>query len=641
MFNMLPTLYQNKIVMKSLVFTLFTLLLVAFSLNNIQAQNNYTEYQLPHPDQLSPLFVGSLTESAIYYGKTPSFSSNKPVLVFVHGFIDLANLWFAPGNDMYERAYDSRYRTAYVAMTRGEGMWTNGALLAEMLEDITDHYNVKDVVIVAHSNGGKASEVAMFYENKSHLVDRVISLGTPFKGTGVADLAETPAFNWLVDFIGLGGGTSTSTTYYMEGIARPILDNEPDNEVKKFINFGAWGYNDGTTIAAPIMAVSGELLNNMGGGPSTGGNDGVTPYYSSTRPGGSPQWPGYCAWWWCNEESEYDHMDITFDYVVWNEIKPYFTGNLNYFKTANDFESPVARGEMLKSNFELISTMDGDEEMFTVSEDAGKVNISLMHRDEGSQFIIANSNAEQIDFNLQRNKGINKGANSSVILDNPAAGKYSIATDADHFAAMVSYEKGATLLFDNSKIAYESGEAIQLNAEIKNVKEKATVTAVAIRKNNLKGIAFQNNDAIVLELEALPNGKYEAIIPGGLKEGVYNLTINAEADNFRRTIVSGFVVKAAKEINNELLEVKELSLKNFPNPVIDNTTIQFEIIKKGDAYLYLYDSYGRIVRTENVSEFEVGTHQLEWNMDALSNGNYFLELQNGKNKTTTNIIKLK
>ena len=132
--------------------------------------HKYDEVQLPIPDDVSPFFWGSVNSSKIYYGASPSNGNNKPVVVFVHGFINLANTWFIPGNNLYDSAYEDGYRTAFVATTRGEGMWTNGGLLADMLEDITAYYGVNDVVIVAHSNGGKASEVAMFEHNKDNLV---------------------------------------------------------------------------------------------------------------------------------------------------------------------------------------------------------------------------------------------------------------------------------------------------------------------------------------------------------------------------------------------------------------------------------------------------------------------------------------
>ncbi len=617
-----------------------TLLLFVFLLTQVSlsAQYSYTQYLMPTPDKLSPLFLGSITESAIYYGAEPAYSSNKPVLVFVHGFTDLANSWFLPGNDIYDEAYDDRFRTAFVATTRGEGMWTNGAILAQMLEDITAYYGVNDVVIVAHSNGGKASEVAMFYENKSHLVNRVISLGTPFKGTGIADLAETPALNWLVDFIGLGGGTSTSTTYYMEGIARPILDNEPDNQPNKFINFGAWGYNKGTTIAAPVMFTGGTYLNLAGGDSSTGGNDGVTPYYSSTRPGGSPQWPGYCAWWWCNDVSQYDHIDITHDYVVWDEIKPFFQGNINGFSSNSEEDElyPQDRKKIQSSNFEILSTVDGYKEAFTISKDAGAVSINLWHPAEENDFVILNENLEAVEYAIQKSKGHAKGMNSTINLDRLPTGTYTIESDAAAFAAVVAYEKGAELAFDNSTIRYAAGEAITLNAELKHAKA-ADISAVIAQTADLMGNAVEGT-AVVVNFEAAGNGQYSYNLAEGLAAGVYNVTLNATGEDFRRNIVAGFVVTApTQEVAAASIAME---LQHYPNPVVEQTTISFEVVTEGTTTLSLYDAYGRLVRSEQLNNLALGQHTLAWNMEALASGTYFLELRNGKQQVTKSLVKV-
>ena len=621
--------------------TIFFIAVICFGQFALNAQqNDYEPHQLPEPDDLSPLFIGAINESAIYYGAEPSNSSNKPVLVFVHGFIDLANTWFMPGNDIYDRAYDDNYRTAFVAMTRGEGMWVNGGLLADMLEDITTHYGVSDVVIVAHSNGGKASEVAMFYENKSNLVNRVISLGTPFKGTGLADLAETPALNWLVDFIGLGGGTATSTTYYMEGVARPILDNEPDNQPNKFINFGAWGYNKGTTIAKPVMVVGGNYLNLVGAGSSTGGNDGVTPYYSSTRPGGNPQWPGYCAWWWCNDVSQYDHIDITHDYVVWDEIKPYFQGSLNSFKTTEDFAGTYDRATVLESNFEIISTMDGYEDSFTIGEEMGQVSINLMHPKAENTFSLLNGKTESVQHTIQKSKGHNKGINTSILLENPKAGSYTIESDAAEFAAMVAYEKGAKLLFNNAKVRYVQGEAISFETEVVNTAETAKLTGVVVRKTDLMGNAIED-DAFILDFTLTEDGKFIYTIPEGLAEGVYNLTINAEGSDFRRSLVSGFAVVSGKDGAITETLTTPLTLNNYPNPVVQTTTVTFDIVEKGAASLALYDAYGRLVQMQDVSDRGVGAHTFQWNLEDLANGTYFIEFKNAAQKTTRTIVKVK
>ena len=616
--------------------TLF-LFLVQFSLH-AQKDYDYTQYLLPHPDDLSPLFVGALTESAIYYGAHPSNSANKPVLVFVHGFADLANSWFLPGNDIYDRAYDDRYRTAFVATTRGEGMWANGALLGDMLEEITDYYGVNDVVIIAHSNGGKATEVAMFYENKSHLVNRAISLGTPFKGTGIADLAETPALNWLVDFIGLGGGTSTSTTYYMEGVARPILDNEPDNQPSKFINFGGWGYNSGTTLAAPVMFVAGGYLKLAGGSNSEGGNDGVTPYYSSKRPGGSPQWPGYCGWWWCNDESQYDHIDITHDYVIWNAIKPYFTGNVNGFSTPDTEDEQYDRQKTLASTFEVISTKDGYEEAFTIAKEAGQVSINLWHPEEGTNFQILNENLEAVAVNITKSKGHNKGMNSAITLDALQAGTNTIESDVE-FAAVVAYEKGAELLFDNANIRHTEGEAITFEAALTGTNQAATITAVLAETADLMGNKVDGATEII-EFELAANGNYTYTLPKGLKAGVYNMTINAVGSDFRRNLVSGFVVIPTDTPQIATVATPELGLQNYPNPVVDQTTITFDVLTEGTTSLSLYDAYGRLVRVETLTNLALGQHTQVWNVAGLASGTYFLELKNGAHKVTQSLVKV-
>lgn len=613
------------------ILPVFLLLLIHSSILSAQS---YTTYQLPEPENLSPLFVGSFTESAIYYGDIPSQSIDKPVLVFVHGFIDLANLWFAPGNHMYDKAFDDNYRTAFVATTRGEGMWTNGEILSEMLEDITSHYGVSDVIIIAHSNGGKASEVAMFQHDKKDLVDKVITLGTPFKGTGIANLAETPAFNWLVDFIGLGGGTATSTTYYMEGVARPILDNLSNNQPEKFINFGAWGYNNALSITAPVMLVSGGLLNYMGAGPSTGGNDGVTPYYSSTRPGGSQQWPGYCYWWWCNNESQYNHIDITFDYVVWDEIEPYFSYDVDNLSASDD---EIAQTNKVESNFELISTADGTLDEFKINKDAGLVSIHLMHEDENSQFLVFDATGKMVDVEQSTKKGV-QGANSTLVLKDTNPGHYQIETDADDFAGLVAYEKGAILTYDNSKLVYQQGQVIDLNIGLSGV-EDADIKAVIVQKNDLSGNPIENGETYIVELKSKGNSEYIYTFPNGLSEGVYNLTVDAKTKDFRRSLVSGFVVQAAIQTIEDS-KSSLIALSNYPNPVEQFTQVSFNKIFAGAARLVIYDAYGRQLKSEDLTSTLIGRQTIEWDLKELSSGTFFLEFENGTEKAVTTLIKL-
>ncbi len=625
--------------MKKIIPSIFFLLLLF--LGKVDAQQlNYTEYQLPSPYELSPLFVGSISDPAIFYGQEPPNSSNKPVLVFVHGFVDLANAWFLFGNQMYLQSYKKKYRTAFVAMTRGEGMWVNGELLSRMLDDITDHYGVNDVVIIAHSNGGKASEVAMFEHNKRNKVDRVISLGTPFFGTGLADLAEAPLLNYLVDFIDLGGGTATSTTYYMEDVARPYLDNHPHNQPGKFINLGAWGYKNGSTPMAPTMFLGGGVLNLMGGDPSTGGNDGVTPYYSSTRPGGHQIWDGWCWSWWCNLTSKRDHIDVAFSQYVWSSIAPWIEAPLQLRMANPDGGKEIAegRGAVLESNYEIISTFDGTADFFTVGEDAGKVTVNLLYGN-GDETFSASKGGVSHDLSENIVQGKKRGFASTTELENMEAGRYYIETDALEFGAFVSYEKGPILTYENQGV-WTEGEAITLVTELRNADDDATLTGVITYNVTLDGVKVPGGPSYVVEFEKVKD-KYRAVLPEGLSRGVYNLVIQAEGESYRRSIVGGFAVKP-QEINQGASferKFEAASLNVFPNPAEDFATVEFEIKEEGLSYINLYNAYGSKIASKSLEGFELGAGRVDFDMSQYSRGVYFVEFVNGNSRNTFTLNK--
>ncbi len=603
--------------------TIFFLVITTFTLN----AQSYNSHQLPTPQNLSPLFIGSIAQSNIYYGATPAGSDSKPVVVFVHGFVDLANLWFLPGNDIYDEAYDAGYRTAWVAMTRGEGMWANGALLANMLEDITAHYGVDNVVIVAHSNGGKASEVAMFHHNKYDLVSRVISLGTPFRGTQLADLAETFWFNWLVDFIGLGGGTTTSTTYYMDGYARPILDNDPDNDPSKFINLGGKGYKNGSTITAPVMAVGGYYIKYAGGGS----NDGVTPYYSSTRPGGTTYWSGYNV-------PYIDHIDIAMDYKVWDDVEPLISNAPGADTRLAVTETPEFAHKTLTSNYQLLNGENGSA-TFTIEGDAGKVALQLMHEDGDANFSVPN---QRVLTSTYESEDAIKGFVTELSFESSAdKGRHTLESDGGRFMGILAYEEGAVLNVSNgldTKRAYTEGESVIFSARIDNVNmEQAIVKAYVRMTSTLDGKAVNNANNMELDFEY--NGEEFILNKANLEAGIYNIMIEAKGRDFTRHVVSGFVVnqRTSKEIDTVL--ANEIQLSNFPNPVMDNTTIRLNVVEENATTIRIFDAIGQVIY-EEVFDADLGQFDTTVNLNQLDTGIYILEATNGQQKATSKLIKI-
>ncbi|BDS15125.1 alpha/beta fold hydrolase [Aureispira anguillae] len=612
--------------------------------STLNAQN-YTTYQLPPPQSLSPLFVGPITGSGIYYGASPhAVDPNKPVIVYVHGFIDLNNLWFAPGNNMYKNTYDAEQNCAFVAMTRGQGMWQNGELLADMLDDITQHFGVNNVVIVAHSNGGKASEVAMITHNRRHKVDRVISLGTPFYGTELANLAEMPGFSWVVNLIGLGGGTSTSTTYYMGGYARPILDWSFRNQPQKFINFGAWGYNNGATILRPVMTTSGALLNWMGSGAAAGGNDGVTPYWSSSRRRGKVQWTtGYG-----NPASQIDHVDIALSSIMWDKIEPLFTAPLSSLRRSTaPLAAPHLDHSTISSNLQFLSSED-DNRFFIVEKDIRGLEMTILHNATMDQFELKKvaDNGDlmpvNIDLNaLHQTSTLINGKASLISLHQLKAGKYKLVSNHP-FAAIVNSPQGVEIEYDNEHqfaLGATPTFKVKINRAAAYDLSQMTLKAIVTLKNDLNGKALENEVTSIETFKLDQTGAYTLNLPQSLPNGVYNMVIQAQHPDFQKSLVTGFVVnKKNNTASNHGVASTLHSITVFPNPVQDLLQVSFE--NKQAAQITLYDVNGRLIQQQNIQE--IGQHQLEIDLNSLKlgQGTYFIEVQDGEDKMIQTFVKL-
>ncbi len=638
--------------MKRILLCFFTLSMLVGISNTTSAQvNNYAEYDLPHPWLLTPAFFGSINSSAIYYGDEPALSSFKPVIVFVHGFVDLSNLWFLPGNNMYDRAYFDGYRTAFVAMTRGRGYLRNGQILGEMIDDIAARYGVNDVILVAHSNGGKASEAAMLFQGKHDKVNRVITLGTPFWGTGLADIAETTfILSDLVDLIGLGQGTATSTTYYMTGVGRPDADSHPDNEPNKFINFGGWGYAAGTTILSPTITVGGIILNFMGGNAFNGGNDGVTPYYSSTRPGGFEVWaPGYG-----NPSGLTDHIDIAMSWKVWDWVKPFFitplmpTSNPN---EQNELSNPVFNAA---SNYQIITSKDNNKE-FAIEKGAKDIEITLIHAEANPTVTISKKMPNGVKKSMetptfsQHKNTTGKGYVSMLKLTDFEAGNFEIESSAKEYLAFVGYEQGATLHYESglnpSNTSFEANEAIQLGLSVDNFQatDIAPTASVVIRNTaDLEGNKIENGESLVLNLEANADHTFDIQIPSGLNEGLYNVSIQVEGETFKKTLVTGFAVRARSFVG-PVMDAIQPALSVYPNPLADEVQLNVELLIDAPSFVRITDAYGRLLAQKEVTDLGLGTHQVDWNLSQLNlaKGTYFIQLINGEYHNVISSVKSK
>ncbi|WP_291727738.1 T9SS type A sorting domain-containing protein [Bernardetia sp.] len=579
----------------------------------------------------------------IYYGATPSnLRAGSPVIVFIHGYFSRASSWWIL-NDMYNKAYNDGYRTAFVSVHPDKNMWTNGQLFSNMLNTITNKMGVNKVVVVAHSKGGLDTDAAVVHYGAHTKVERVITLSTPHYGTPLADLAQSGWVSWLSSVF----GQVNEATYCLQtGYAsyfRTQTSNHPNYSKAKFRTVGAWGYG-------LVFSVPGVYLDLNGGSAFTGGNDGVVTYKSSKRPDAMHLLGGFGNW-----RTNYNHLEVQQGYSMWSTIKsnlPYTlsktsAGGVKYEKATNPNAVVESRVQVLSS--------EKTSRTFTVEEGVTETMLDLHFLNENEEFTITSPSGKQINPSILRRVGeqtddLLGGYTTTFKIESPEAGMYSIESK-DAFVALVTANEGIGLRMtsdlNDDKYYYNVGETINLNIDILNEKGINVAGAKVTGVMNLTSSDGKSKNAVVLEFKQ-QNGQFTASVNETLEEGIYSVAIQAENGNFSKSLITSIAVVdgvlhtlGKNDVNDmEKNEVESIKLLlSYPNPFNAQTTVKFELKSSASSVLTIYDAVGRSVETVDLSSYGIGTHEYVWNVKGnMNSGLYIAEIRNGNERVTQTMI---
>ncbi|QIC06162.1 alpha/beta hydrolase [Brevibacillus sp. 7WMA2] len=172
----------------------------------------------------------------------PNASPDKPVILFVQGLHATYKKFYRDGG-LYEAAYNSGYRTAFVQLRDADGdggnMYTNGEKLAKVIKKVADYYNVKQIAIVAHSKGGVDTQAALIHYGAAPYVHTVHQLATPNKGSELADLAYSSWFSWLAEILGKKDDAVYSLqTSYMANFRKQTDNHRDINKTRTYMAAG-------------------------------------------------------------------------------------------------------------------------------------------------------------------------------------------------------------------------------------------------------------------------------------------------------------------------------------------------------------------------------------------------------------------
>ena len=498
--------------------------------------------------------VNGSGKGRVWAGAIPANSSTKPVLVFVHGLHGKAPGWWGATeyygtNDMYDRAYASGYRTAFVSLDDETGgpassMWANGATLNRQLDVILGYYGVSTVNIVAHSKGGVDTNSALVHYGASPKIQKIVTLSSPHRGSQLADLAYSWWAGWLASLLGQkDDGTYTMQTGYMSYF-RSVTDGRPEYGNVRF-------YTSGGTHHGPWFSAMW-----FGGGYLPGDNDGVVTVSSSNHPQQySRMFTG----------SSLNHDNIRKGSDVWSLIEP--TLRANFRTSATSTASDTAR--TAKAPPEQVVSQPSSM-ILRGGELAGGTGAATLPIEGGVRAVtfdlLASRNDVEVTFVAPNgvrypagkpaadSEGVFHGAfHYSVELKQPLSGAWSVemkGAAGTGYMLVANLDSGLSVALDHSSAVVASNSALQFSVQARNANgSDATAKLEAALSGTPVGREKASDLPTQAKASAKGQGRVSAVLTAPSASGLYQvgLTVTgvaADGTAFERSFATNVPVVA-------------------------------------------------------------------------------------------------
>jgi len=524
----------------------------------------------------------TFTPGQWFLGDRPTnYDSSKAPIVFVQGKNGSSTSWYGETtyhgvNDMYTMAYDAGYQTVFVqlydAAGKGsENQYTNGRLLADMLGEISRHFNGQKVNIIAHSKGGPDTQAALIHYGAYSYVDKVITLGSPHYGSELADLSYSWYAGWLGELLGMNDAGTYSLQVGEMAKFRSVTDSNPNRSKNKYYTVA--GTNKGPALSA--LSLGGAYLSFYGA------NDGLVTVTSSKLPYGTHLFT----------DNTIDHDNIRQGSKVFSRIEPYLRSSavsqlsdnieeLNQTDTVIQSESSnFINGDML-SDSQLSDNTEALNQTDTViqSESSSYINEGMLSDSQLSDNIEALNQTDTV-IQSESSSYINGGmlsdsqfTENEIYVPATTSGTIFVYTASnDTIVELVAPDgtimtasgpikddtiiSGASLYSfqldefnegswtvqmkaTNAKDAYllvssfDESEKIELNMAGKGKADQTTFTLKAPKQAGTTSLSFKFKDPEGNELKQsiIPNttngAEFTSKLPNVSKPGVYNMTVD-------------------------------------------------------------------------------------------------------------------
>jgi hypothetical protein len=81
--------------------------------------------------------------------------------------------------------------------------------------------------------------------------------------------------------------------------------------------------------------------------------------------------------------------------------------------------------------------------------------------------------------------------------------------------------------------------------------------------------------------------------------------------------------------------------QNYPNPFNPETNIEFDVMKKSNVSIIIFDVQGRKIEELKFGTLNAGSYRVSWNASSNASGVYFYKLETGGYAETRKMVLLK
>ena len=329
--------------------------------------------------------------------------------------------------------------------------------------------------------------------------------------------------------------------------------------------------------------------------------------------------------------------------VIWPWLLPRFTAPLGSLRlNGNEMPDPVALNSHIESRNQFLNSAER-QTTFVMEPNVRQVEMTVLHRTVQDVFELERQTPAgdwmplYMDLNHSKPKALYTGYSTHVILTGLAPGRYRLKSAAT-FAAVIHQQKGVVLTYNNQH-QFSFHQQPSFSAKLERAEQydltQVQFRAVMTLKHDLEGEPVEEQ-VFIESVQVDAEGVVEFTPSQHLPVGVYNMVLHAEHPEFQKSLVTGFAVHKNKTRVERQNNAIPLEVAVFPNPAQDYLQVQLD--NKIAVTVTLYNLKGSVLYQKNIPS--VGKQQLSIDLAALNlaQGTYFVEVQEGTQKTATAFV---